>query len=143
MNLLASYLADRNAATLAWVAEDPANRWAGTYTEDLAHWAELGVLTVRDFHRYEMVTSYSDLYKDVCGIRPRGMDLDSMSYEELEKEYNYLMTQLDRAIEANERYNAEWDQEYRLEQEAERAAWLAEQPEAIDYVACHYQEGWL
>jgi hypothetical protein len=124
------------------VAEDPANRWAGTYTEDLAHWAELGVLTVRDFHRYEMVTSYSDLYKDVCGIRPRGMDLDSMSYEELEKDYNYLLTQLDHAIEAD----AEWDrqeEEYRLEQEAERAAWLAEQPEAIDYVACHYQEGWL
>jgi aminoglycoside phosphotransferase len=42
--------------------------------------------------------------------------------------------------------DAEWERQeeaYRLEQEAERAAWLAEQPEAIDYVACHYQEGWL
>jgi hypothetical protein len=142
MTSLASYLAGRNSATLAWVAEDPANRWAGTYTEDLAHWAEIGILTVLDLKRYEMQTSYWDLHKDVYGFRPRGMDIDCMTYEELEQDYNYLLTQLDRAIEAD----AEWDrqeEEYRLEQEAEHAAWLAEQPEAIDYVACHYQEGWL
>ena len=42
---LAQYLRDRNAATEAWVAEDPTNRWAGMYTEDLTHWAETGVLT--------------------------------------------------------------------------------------------------
>jgi hypothetical protein len=44
------------------------------------------------------------------------------------------------------RREEEWqrqEEEYRLEQEAEKAAWLADQPEAIDYVACKHQEGWL
>ena len=142
MTSLASYLADRNAATLAWVAEDPANRWAGTYTEDLAHWAEIGVLTVRDFMRYEMETQYSDLHKDACGFRPRGVNLSEWTYEELVEETERLCRYMDSRAEEE----AEWDrreEEFRLEQEAERAAWLAEQPEAIDYVACRYQEGWL
>lgn len=141
MTSLASYLADRNAATLAWVAEDPANRWAGTYTEDLAHWAEYGVFTVAQFKRWEMETSIREFAKDVLGFRPH-YDFASMTDEDLEKEFDYLVKANEREIAARE----EWDrqeEEYRLEQEAERAAWLAEQPEAIDYVACRYQEGWL
>jgi hypothetical protein len=139
---LAQYLADRNAATLAWVAEDPDNRWAGTYTEDLAHWAEIGVLTVRDFIRTEMQTQYSDLHKDACGFRPHGVNTSDWTYEQLEVETERLY----RYMESQAEYDAEWERQeeaYRLEQEAEHAAWLAEQPEAIDYVACHYQEGWL
>ncbi len=141
MTSLASYLADRNAATLAWVAEDPANRWAGTYTEDLAHWAEYGVFTVAQFKRWEMETSIREFAKDVLGFRPH-YDFASMTDEDLEKEFDYLAKANEREIAAQE----EWDrqeEEYRLEQEAERAAWLAEQPEQIDYVACRYQEGWL
>ena len=138
---LAQYLRERNAATEAWVAEDPDNRWAGTYTEDLAHWAEIGVLTVRDFMRYEMETQYSDLYKDVCGFRPR-VNLSEWTYEKLVDETDYLM----RELEQQASYEAEWqkrEDEYRAEQERERLAWLAEQPEKIDYVAANYQEGWL
>jgi len=138
---LAQYLRERNAATEAWVAEVP-GRWAGTYTEDLAHWAEIGVLTVLDFWRYEMETQYSDLHKDACGFRPHGVDTSTWSYEELVEETDRLY----RYMESQAEYDAQWEiQEaaYRAEQEAEHAAWLAEQPEAIDYVACHYQEGWL
>ena len=40
-NTLAEYLRERNVQTEAWIAEDPANRWAGMYTEDLSHWAEM------------------------------------------------------------------------------------------------------
>lgn len=139
---LADHLRSLNAKTEAWIAEDPTNRWAGLYTEDLAHWAEIGVLTVRDFKRHEMESTIWDLYKDVTGCRPRHMDFSKMSYEELEKECDYLWSQMDAQIEAD----AEWErreEEFRLEQDAERAAWLAEQPEKIDYVACRYQEGWL
>lgn len=139
---LAQYLRDRNAQTEAWVAEDPDNRWAGTYTEDLAHWAEIGVLTVRDFHRYEMETSIWDLYKDVTGCRPRHMDFKSMTFEELEKEYNYLLSQMDRAIAEQEEYMREIEEE-EARWEAERAAKAAEDPEPIDYVAANYQDGWL
>lgn len=138
---LAQYLRERNAATEAWVAEDPANRWASTYTEDLAHWAEIGVLTMRDFLRYEMETQYSDLYKDVYGCRPR-VNLSEMSYEELADETDYLMTQLENQAAYEAEYQAR-QAEIDAEQERERLAWLAEQPEKIDYVAANYQEGWL
>lgn len=141
MKTLAQYLCERNAATEAWVAEDPANRWAGTYTEDLAHWAEIGVLTMRDFLRYEMETQYSDLYKDVYGCRPR-VNLSEWTYEKLVDETDYLM----RELENQAAYEAEYQVrqvEIDAEEERERLAWLAEQPEKIDYVAANYQEGWL
>lgn len=138
---LDTYLAALNAKTLAWVAEDPANRWAGLLTEDLSHWAEYGVFTVAQFKRWEMETNIREFAKDVYGFRP-SYDFASMTDEDLEKEFDYLAKANERAIAAD----AEWErqeEEYRLEQEAEKAAWLAEQPEQIDYVACRYQEGWL
>lgn len=142
MKTLAQYLRERNAATEAWVAEDPSNRWAGTYTEDLAHWAEIGVLTMRDFLRYEMETQYSDLYKDVCGFRPRGVNLSEWTYEKLVDETDYLMRELENQAAYEAEYQAR-QVEIDAEQERERLAWLAEQPEKIDYVAANYQEGWL
>ena len=139
---LAQYLRERNAATEAWVAEDPANRWAGTYTEDLAHWAEIGVLTMRDFLRYEMETQYWDLHKDVYGFRPRGVNFSEWSYEELVEETDRLMHELENQAAYEAEYQVR-QAEIDAEQERERLAWLAEQPEKIDYVAANYQEGWL
>lgn len=142
MTSLAQYLADRNAATLAWVAEDPANRWAGTYTEDLAHWAEIGVLTVRDLLRYEMECQYSDLHKEAYGFRPRGVNFSDWTYEELCEETDRLW----RHAEQEAAYEAEYQArqaEIDAEQELERLKWLVEQPEKIDYVAANYQDGWL
>lgn len=142
MKTLAQYLRERNAATEAWVAEDPSNRWAGTYTEDLAHWAEIGVLTMRDFLRYEMETQYSDLHKDALGFRPRGVNLSEWSYEELVEEtdslYRYMESQAARQVEYDIYFK-----KIEAEQKAEHEARLAEQPEPIDYVAANYQEGWL
>jgi hypothetical protein len=98
----------------------------------------MGVLTVRDFHRYEMESSIWDLYKEVTGIRPRHMDFKSMSFEELEKEYSYLLDQMKRQEEHwIEESEIDWEQEFygpKVDPEA---------PEPIDYVACHYQDGWL
>jgi hypothetical protein len=139
---LAEHLAALNAEKLAWVAEDPDNRWTGLYMEDLAHWAEIGVLTVRDFKRYELESTIWELYKDVTGYRPRHMNFSDMSYEELERECDLLYRMLEDEIKREEEWQRQ-EEEYRLEQEAERAAWLAEQPEPIDYVAHNYQEGWL
>lgn len=139
---LAEHLAAKNAETLAWIAEDPSNRWAGLIVEDLAHWAEMGIHTVEEYKRYDLETLVWDMYKDATGIRPRHLDLKSMSLQELEDLANYCGRQIEAQIEAD----AEWErqeEEYRLQDEAERAAWLAEQPEPIDYVACRYQEGWL
>lgn len=139
---LAQYLADRNAATLAWVAEDPANRWAGTYTEDLAHWAEIGVLTVRDFMRYEMVCQYSDLHKDAYGFRPHYVNFSEMTFEEISEETDRMFRYMDSQAEAN----AEWEAEmmaYAQEDAEEENKQRDEMPLPIDYVAANYQEGWL
>jgi hypothetical protein len=138
---LAEHLAALNAEKQAWIDAGP-DRWAGFYTEDLSHWAEMGIHTVTDFQRYELQSIIWDMYKDVTGIRPRHMDFDSMSLEDLQREVDYLGSQMQASIEADARWEAE-EEAYRIEQEAERAAWLAEQPEPIDYLACKHQEGWL
>lgn len=139
---LAEHLAALNAEKLAWIAEDPNNRWTGLYVEELDFWAEMGVTTVTEFKRHENETLFWEMYKEVIGFRPRHIDVKSMSDAELEDYLDYLGKQMAAQIAAD----AEWqrqEEEYRLEEEAKRAAWLAEQPEKIDYVACHYQEGWL
>jgi len=142
MTSLASHLAALNAEKLAWVAEDPANRWTGLWVEDLSHWAEMGIHSVAQFKRYENETLFWDMYKEVTGCRPRHINLKDMSDEVLEKEINLLGRMMEDEIRREEEWQRQ-EEEYRLEQEAEKAAWLAEQPEAIDYVACKHQEGWL
>ena len=139
---LAQYLRERNAKTEAWVAEDPDNRWAGMYTEDLSHWAEMGIYTVAQLERYDMETTIWDLYKDVTGIRPRHMDFKSMSDEDLRKEYDYLVSQLDRQVEDEDWFEDEDTSGWPRISDEEEAA-LAEMPEPIDYVAANYQDGWL
>lgn len=139
---LAEHLAALNAEKLAWVAEDPDNRWTGLWVEDLSHWAEYGVYTVAQFKRYENETLFWEMYKDATGVRPRHVNLKDMTDEELEKEIDLLGRMIEDEIKREEEWLKE-EEAYRLEQEAEKAAWLAEQPEKIDYVACKYQAGWL
>lgn len=139
---LAEFLAAKNAETLAWIAEDPDNRWAGLLTEDLAHWAEIGIHTVEEFKRYDLIQLIWEMYKDVTGIRPRHMDFDSMSMEDLQKEADYLGRQMDAAIEAD----AEWEYQsmvYAQEDAEEENKARDEQPLPIDYIACLHQDGWL
>jgi len=102
-NELAQYIATRNAETLAWIAEDPDNRWAGLIVDDLAFWAEQGILTVKDFNRHNLECTIWDLYRDVFGSRPRHMDFKSMSYEELERECDLLGRMLEDEIKRDER----------------------------------------
>lgn len=142
MTSLATYLANLNAATLAWIAEDPDNRWAGLITEDLSHWAEMGIYTVEQYQRYDLETLVWDMYKDAHGIRPRHLDLKAMSLEELRKEADYLGRKIERQIEADKEW-AEMEIEYAYQDALEEDMQRDEMPEKIDYVACRYQEGWL
>ena len=139
---LAQHLANLNAEKLAWIAEDPDNRWTGLYVEELDFWAEMGVTTVAEFKRHENETLMWEMYKDVFGCRPRHVNLKDMTDEELEKEIDLLGRMMEAEIKREEEWLKE-EEAFRLEQDAEREAWLREQPEAIDYVACHFQEGWL
>lgn len=75
-----------NAETLAWVAEDPENRFGATLVEDVEHWNGMGIFTVLDFERYELENLIWDVYKDAYGYRPRHLDFNSMSLAELQAE---------------------------------------------------------
>ena len=139
---LAAYLAERNAATLAWIAEDPDNRWAGLIVEDLDFWAEMGIYTVEQYKRHDLESLVWDMYKDAMGFRPRHIDFASMTLEELEAEADSLGRMIESQIQADADYE-EYIKVVEAQDMEERAAHEAEMPLPIDYVAANYQDGWL
>ena len=114
---LSSHIASLNAATLAWVAEDPTNRGACTYTEDMSYWNEMGVCTVEDFQRNELESTIWDLYKSVHGIRPRWVNFKEMSVADLEKTIT--------SLHETAAWHAEMEEKYAAQQKIEDA-WRAE-----------------
>jgi hypothetical protein len=84
-NDLAAALAARNAKTLAWVAEDPSNRWAMTLVEDLAHWAEVGVTTANELDHYLLVSEVYEGTREAWGYKPSWSALMAESTEELQR----------------------------------------------------------
>jgi len=98
---LINHIQNVNAKIRAWVAEDPSNRWSTELVEDMAFWAEQGITTVEQFLRDGLISDLWDLYKEVNGIRPRHMDMASMTNEQLQKEIDWLRDCL-KADAANE-----------------------------------------
>lgn len=142
MTTLAEHLAALNAEKLAWVAEDPANRWTGLWVEDLSHWHEMGIFTVAQFKRYENETLFWDIYKEVTGCRPRHINLKDMSDDELQREIDLLGRMMEDEIKREEEWEAEMIAYAQEDAEEENAA-RDEAPLPIDYVACKHQDGWL
>lgn len=142
MITLAQHLANLNAEKQDWINEDPDNRWTGMWVEDLNHWHEMGIYTVAQFKRYDLETLVWEMYKDVYGFRPRHIDFKSMTDEELQKEADYLGRAIERQIEEDKEWEAEM-MEYAYQDAVEEDKERDERPEKIDYIACHYQEGWL
>lgn len=139
---LAQHLANLNAEKLAWVAEDPDNRWTGLWVEDLAHWHEMNIFTVAQFKRYDLETLVWEMYKDAMGFRPRHIDFKSMSDEELQAEADSLGRMIESQIEADKDWEAEMISFAQDDAELENVQ-RDEAPLPIDYVACHHQDGWL
>ena len=52
MGDLVEHIHALNAASAAWVAEDPEERYAPPLVEDPAHWAAYGVYTVAELEAY-------------------------------------------------------------------------------------------
>ena len=83
------YAAADNAVRQAQMDVYQANgesMWCGMHPEDDEFWAqqaEFGVKTARDLVKRDLISSYSDWYKELHGIKPRWMDLGSKSIEEL------------------------------------------------------------
>ena len=76
-------------------------------TQDLEHWASYEVYTAEDLERYLLETTIWDMYKEVHGIRPRFMDMSSMSIKELEAEIDSLDKQLTEVIAREKAAQAE------------------------------------
>ena len=85
MNELVAHIQKRNAATLAWVAEDPNNRWACTLVEEPEHWAGYGVTTPDQFEHYMAATDLYEATKAHHGYKPDWRSLMAMTTEELEE----------------------------------------------------------
>ena len=69
---LLAHIRRLNAKTQAWVDESPDTRMAGMIVEDLSHWHNYGIYTPEEFDHYLLVCAYSDMYKSLFGVRPRG-----------------------------------------------------------------------
>jgi len=82
---LADHIAALNAKTQAWIDEVPGRRIAYLYTTDMSHWNSCEIHTVEDFERYELETAIWDTYKEVHGVRPRGINFKEMSITELKE----------------------------------------------------------
>ena len=105
---LQSHLNTIKARTLAWVAEDPANRWATYPVTDLDHWASIGITTVAQYEHYSLVCEVFEACKETMGYKPDWYALNARSDEDLRREL-HRYARLSKAF-----------QEHRQEQEAER-----------------------
>jgi hypothetical protein len=94
-NSLLSHIESLNAKAQAWIDEDPKNRFMCQYISDIGYWNSIGIHTVEDFERQELENTIWDVYKEVHGVRPRGLGLKDMSMLELKEmltglyEYGY------------------------------------------------------
>ena len=79
---LQQHIEAQNAEFTAQCKERGATFWTTTVS-DPAHWAEYGITTIAQYERHCLVSSIWDGYKEAHGIRPRWLDMDSMSMDEL------------------------------------------------------------
>lgn len=132
---LATYLNDIATKTAAWVAEDPANRWAVYPVTDVAYWAEQGITTVDQFVRDGLLSEFSDAYKSARGFRPR-YDVSHLTNDQLQK----MISDLYAEAMANYEEEMEWDRmdaEWR-EQEDKRDAEAKAEADWVMKWQCHY-----
>jgi hypothetical protein len=95
MNDLTNHIKKLNEKTTAWVAEDPKNRWASMFTEDLEHWTKIGVTTPEEFDKYLLVVDVYELTRSAYGFKPSWSHLMNSSKESLENEIKILHTVLE------------------------------------------------
>lgn len=88
---LATYFRLTNAVA-DWLEENPIEgAWIGRLTEDPEHWAGYGVSTPEQLEKYLLLTDYSELHKEITGVRPRGTGLTMQTpIEEIEAAYDRL-----------------------------------------------------
>ena len=118
-NDLATYLADLNAKTLAWVNAGE-GRWATTLVENLDHWAEYGVHTPLQLDWYLAACNRHEAIRDAEGYKPYWPEMPTTEAE-LKAEIVRLDRQARMAYEEiRERYEADRaEEEYQRQLEGE------------------------
>ena len=105
---LLQHIESLNAQADAMMAQEP-GLWMSHYTDDMSHWADMGVYTVEDFKRSQLINGISDASKDLYGCRLR-LAWDEMSIEDMESTYDNICAQLNAQYE-EEKAAAEWEAE--------------------------------
>jgi len=95
------YAAQINAESRAR-AEAEGWTLVGTLVEDADFWAEMGIHTGEQLRRSLAIGEYSDTYKEINGIRPRWVNFDDVSTEEIEAMVTDLLETEERARKAEE-----------------------------------------
>ena len=118
MTTLLQHIESLNAQAQAWMDSHPGD-WCSMYTDDMSHWADMGVYTVEDFKRNQLINSISDASKDLYGCRMR-LEWDEMTIEQMEATYENICRQL--------------REEFEMEQEAEALAaeWKKGLPDDVE-----------
>lgn len=117
---LLAFIEARNAETVIWV-DAKKGRWATTMVADLTHWAESDVYSIADYKRYMLIQDVWDMGKEVTGIRPRWLDVQNMTNEELQTELDYFCNQSQEQDEQAD-HDAEISMMYETEDAAEQQA---------------------
>ena len=108
MTTLLQHIESLNAHADQMMAQEP-GLWMSKYTDDLSHWADMGVYTVEDFKRNELINGISDASKDLYGCRLR-LDWDEMTIEQMEATYDNICRQLRIQFEEEQAAEA-WEAE--------------------------------
>ena len=98
---LEAHLEASNAAT---VARAEAEGWTfySTTVTDPAHWARVGVFSIAEYERQDLISYISDAHKDAYGFRPRGYNYAEWSIAQLEAEADRLSDAVTNAIRERE-----------------------------------------
>ena len=97
MKTLLQHIESLNAHADLMMQQEP-GLWMSKYTDDMSHWADMGVYTVDDFERHQLIAGISDASKDLYGCRMR-LDWDRYTTEELERTYDSICKQLNEQFE--------------------------------------------
>ena len=107
---LIKYVKEQNEKTRVWVNADPENRLAGYHPEDIEFYHDMGIYTLEDLKRSQTISHISDGYKDVYGCRPRFMNFNEMSLDELQTMLDSVNYSIDRQVKMEQKQEA-MDQE--------------------------------
>lgn len=95
---LKAYIEKSNEEFIAQAKADGAVAWGVPMTE-LDAWAEYGVFNIAQYEHHQAAAEHYDLYKEVMGFRPRGMDYASMTTEQINAFNDSLIEDLKRQAE--------------------------------------------